>query len=722
MADRGDRGSVLDRRLERRSFLKVAGLSMAGLLGSRGVLASVGQTGAAVSAHPTTEAPPDAIFEKAAELEFDTQRIFRFVADEVHYEPYLGCLRGARGALASRAGNSVDQAVLLASLLSAAAIPVRFVSGPLGNDQADALYASTAIDLEGARSQHEAALRGAGSATGPAREPTAAERDLLDALPDVIDRTVRLIEDRTDRATRVLMTALEGADIRFAADHTPMPDLEVQQHTWVQAALGPDWVDLDPSMPNATEGVAHAEPAGEPRKTLLDELRHRVEIVLTTESISGGALKRTAVIEHAAYADELAGQAISFSHEKPEGLEALGLALQSVLQGGIRYQPILSVGDVTLVGIESLVFGSSDGALDEAGDPVMHDGESTAEWLDIRVVLPDREMVTRRTLFDRVGDVARDAGTFDPTTLPPVELTDIDAELTAEYAPMRVVHFLDVATGGTGADRFLGGVETLTEAEALALYPATFQLLRDGLASAVGLPRGVRTFLDAPNIVDFSIALKPGPAGPGEERVDLAVDLLVRSAGTSPLVGSAPLAPASLVAAVLEHEAERLAAGDGPEGEPFPDLPVDSVGAVLEAAAEQGVATLVLREASEADALPLRPDVASRLKAGLNEGWVAVVPAAPVQLHGQERIGWWLVNTASGSARDVFEDGRGRAATEETTLYYRIAFWVRKFVCLGLTIKQAKTYAKFINEDYVGFAIGMAVGYPLHKLLGGHCH
>jgi hypothetical protein len=722
MSHRDDRDSALDRPFKRRTFLKVAGLSMAGLLGSRGVLASAGQAGAALGGSPAAKAPPDAIFEKAAELEFDTQRIFRFVADEVRYEPYSGCLRGARGALASRAGNSVDQAVLLAGLLSAAAIPVRFVWGRLGDDQADALSASTATDLEGARSQLETALRGAAPATGPAREPTAAERDLLDALPGVIDRTIRLVEDRTDRATRALMTALDGADIRFAADDTPVPDLEVQQHTWVQAAIGPDWVDLDPSMPNATEGVTHAEPAGEPRKTLPDQLRHRVEFVLTTESISGGALNRIAVIEHAAFADELAGQAISFSHEKPEGLEALGLALQSVLQGGIHYQPILSVGDVTLVGIESLVFGSGGGALDEAGDAAMHDGESTAEWLDIRVVSPDREMATRRALFDRVGDDIRDAGTFDPTMLPPVELTDIDAELTSEYAPMRVVHFLDVATGSTGADRFQGGEETLTEAEALALYPATFHLLRDGLAAMVGLPRGVRTFLDAPSIVDFSIALKPGPARPGEERVDLVVDLLVRGAGTSPLVGSAPAAPALLVAGLLEHEAERLAAGDGPKGEPFPDLQVDSVGAVFEAAAEQGVATLVVREASEADALRLRADVASRLKAGLQEGWVAVVPAHPVQLHGQERIGWWLVDMASGLARDVFEDGRGSAATEETTLYYRIAFWVRKFVCLGLTIKQAKTYAKFLNEDYVGFAIGMAVGYPLHKLLGGHCH
>jgi hypothetical protein len=177
-----------------------------------------------------------------------------------------------------------------------------------------------------------------------------------------------------------------------------------------------------------------------------------------------------------------------------------------------------------------------------------------------------------------------------------------------------------------------------------------------------------------------------------------------------------------LVAGVIEHEAERLAAGDGPKGEPFPDIEVDSVGAVFEAAAEQDISVVVLRAASEVDAIPLRPDVAHLLRAGLEDGWVAVMPERPVQLHGRERIGWWRVHPSSGVAIDVFEDGRGTAMTEETGLYYRIAFWVRKFVCLGLAIKEAKTWGKAVDGDLKGFIIGMAIGYPLHKYLGGHCH
>jgi hypothetical protein len=30
--------------------------------------------------------------------------------------------------------------------------------------------------------------------------------------------------------------------------------------------------------------------------------------------------------------------------------------------------------------------------------------------------------------------------------------------------------------------------------------------------------------------------------------------------------------------------------------------------------------------------------------------------------------------------------------------------------------------AKLLTGDYEGFVVGVAIGYPLHYLLGGHCH
>lgn len=50
-------------------------------------------------------------------LGWDPEAIIRFVGKEVEFEQYPGLLRGAKGTLMSRAGNSLDQALLLAILL-----------------------------------------------------------------------------------------------------------------------------------------------------------------------------------------------------------------------------------------------------------------------------------------------------------------------------------------------------------------------------------------------------------------------------------------------------------------------------------------------------------------------------------------------------------------------------------------------------------------------------
>jgi transglutaminase-like putative cysteine protease len=81
---------------------------------------------------PRYQAPvDDRIGDLAASLDYDLERIFRFVADSIRYQPYVGILRGATGTLDAGAGNSVDQALLLSALLDESLIPYRFVQGRL---------------------------------------------------------------------------------------------------------------------------------------------------------------------------------------------------------------------------------------------------------------------------------------------------------------------------------------------------------------------------------------------------------------------------------------------------------------------------------------------------------------------------------------------------------------------------------------------------------------
>src|SRR5690606_30825514 len=78
-------------------------------------------------------------------LELDGQEpeeIAAWVADRIAYQAYAGLLRGPQGTLIAKAGNALDQAVLLAKLLRDAGYEARVALGSLTQDDASALNAS----------------------------------------------------------------------------------------------------------------------------------------------------------------------------------------------------------------------------------------------------------------------------------------------------------------------------------------------------------------------------------------------------------------------------------------------------------------------------------------------------------------------------------------------------------------------------------------------------
>jgi len=79
----------------------------------------------------------------AATLGNNPATIFLHVRDNIGIEIYNGSLRGARGTLASKAGNSLDRASLTIALLRAAnpSIEARYAQGTLGNTEATAIAA-----------------------------------------------------------------------------------------------------------------------------------------------------------------------------------------------------------------------------------------------------------------------------------------------------------------------------------------------------------------------------------------------------------------------------------------------------------------------------------------------------------------------------------------------------------------------------------------------------
>ncbi len=82
------------------------------------------------------------IIAQATLLNNNPAQIFAFVRDQIAFQAYHGSVRGARGALWSGGGNSLDRASLLIALLGAAGVTAQYVQGTLNTSAEETLIGS----------------------------------------------------------------------------------------------------------------------------------------------------------------------------------------------------------------------------------------------------------------------------------------------------------------------------------------------------------------------------------------------------------------------------------------------------------------------------------------------------------------------------------------------------------------------------------------------------
>lgn len=176
------------------------------------------------------------------QLDYDSGEILSAVSKEIAFQPYSGVLRGISGTLRSRAGNSVDQALLLAWLLKSAGFDARIVRGPLPDSDARRLLAL--VDHEDSGEALDYLLPVIEREFGP---------KALES-PRTIDWAESKLGKRAEETSDILLKTLARADVRLQSQRVTEEYLaDTRDYFWVQHRSGPaeEWIDAHPAFGSA---------------------------------------------------------------------------------------------------------------------------------------------------------------------------------------------------------------------------------------------------------------------------------------------------------------------------------------------------------------------------------------------------------------------------------------------------------------------------------------
>src|SRR5579872_5951999 len=200
--------------------------------------------------------------------------MFTYVREHVRTQIYSGVLRGARGTLISGAGNSWDQALLLASMLRHHGREVRFARVHLAPE-----IAARVVDrmfLDAARP----------------RAPTSKPLQIPESLKKRGQQTLAQIHADWEAAQADVLQALNRASLSLGDTAVSDTQLEAEaaDHLFVEYQEGDRWIALDPIIEDAPG--ASVPSAAEYAPEIPDSFFHHVTIRVWMEERHGQALQQ----------------------------------------------------------------------------------------------------------------------------------------------------------------------------------------------------------------------------------------------------------------------------------------------------------------------------------------------------------------------------------------------------------------------------------------------
>jgi Transglutaminase-like superfamily len=622
---------------------------------------------------------------KARELGPDAAAAFAFVRDQIRDEVYAGVLRGARGTLLAGAGNADDKALLLADLLRAHGVPVRFVRGRLPADRAGAL-----VD------QMFASARKPGRLMLPAAQA---------GEPEALLRLRALIATWNANAQDV-QSVLRRDGVTLGAD-PPVPQAalaaEATDHVWIEAQLNGQWTPLDPSFRGATPGQAFAPPDAR-LDTLPADLDHTITLRIVVDQRSGTTVASHDVLRYQGPAAAFTGVPVVLNTR----LESSG--------GAWKATPFIQVGDKLFSGRPFTASGvspasSPGGAVASglsavaqafgSGPPPAATTDLSAVWIVVDTRAPGgRTETVRRAMLDRIGPAARADHRDGTVALAPIALAGdrpvalgglyacafstggvpagfAEAELASALPALRKAApaVAAIAGGRPLADRDAARVaDSLAPVFPVLLHGAAVSFSRASQA-ALELARSaasadVLVYEATPRLVITSVEPELAPDG-RTLRLRVGVDLRRNAMrAVSATATGSQIVWATVLRGVLDGVLEQTMFGSlrAPDSGSVGGA---STAAVFDDAHAAGarVASVTTRDALARLSLPAAARAV--MQAALDPGGTVLVsPDRAVRMGGEDRVGWWQIDRATGETLGVLDTGLHQEFEEyeETTL------------------------------------------------------
>jgi hypothetical protein len=594
---------------------------------------------------------------------------FAYVHDHVRTQIYSGVLRGARGTLMGEAGNSWDQALLLAAMLRHQGREVRFVHAHLTPEIAAKIVDRMFTDATRARA--------------PAALPL--------QIPDSVQAggRVTLVQIQKDwrSAQADLLKALDRADLPLGSGATTEQTLASQaaDHLFVEYHDGDRWVPLDP-IAAVSPGASVASDV-ESFPEVPDAFYHHVTIRVWIEERRDQKLEREEVLRFPTTAAALNGEQVLLSHKFDHDMmggwratpvlqiEGQAYAARTFTVAGLFAGKANSKGD--LIGQAHQAVGQlgkvtdvfSDNKTPASSPPPPAQSEFTAESLEVEFTDPANHSETvRREMIDRIGPVARAKQTAASTPLTSIGgANDIPLELAGIYALAFTSGPLNPALPArrvSSAASLMEDIQALRDArpaqngslssedqERLARildeYPALLQASAEGilamsqrLAQSLHVGDASTLFYEAtPRLVIASFGLTSG----------LALDLRRNTVRAVARKSASEAVRANLARSVADAAIE----GDVlmPKTQRRRIAAID----IFERARTQGIRLVAVRGRAPLTILQA-PDLARARMASAEAGSLLIAPER-MPSSSRPHFAWWKLDSSTGEAISMLDTG-----------------------------------------------------------------